>query len=72
MGDYNQDENFNMPRMANLARTKNLFSDLFVRSDLWSIDSARQVASFNDGGLQFRCKVLFDPRQILDSASSFS
>ena len=66
MGTYNEDSNFNLGQMADIARTKNFCSNHFVRSDQWSLDSANRVISLEDGIGQFQCKVKFNPKTLLD------
>jgi hypothetical protein len=64
MGNYNVDNNYNLPQMVTLARNYDFLPDDDLYSDQWSIDSANRVASFHDGTGLHKIHFLFDPREI--------
>lgn len=64
MGNYNADKNYNMPQMADIAKTKNFIPIDTIYSDQWSLDSANRVSSFHDGTGNIKIHIKFDPRQI--------
>lgn len=64
MGDYNADDNYNMPQSEILIRHMGFIPNDFLRFDQWTIDSAHRVSSFHDGTKRHQVQIAFDPRQI--------
>ncbi len=64
MGNYNADENFNLPQMATLSRAYSFIPAGKLLSDQWSRDSAHRVSSFHDGTGLHKLHIAFDPRVV--------